>query len=47
MMRSDIDVLRPAPAGALAPYDMERVIGKRLKVVLRVGEHLTWEKLES
>ncbi len=33
--------LRPAPKGSLAPYAIEQVLGHRLRVRLREGEHLT------
>lgn len=41
-----VEALRPAPREAIFPYDLERVLGKRLRVNLSQGEHLTWEKLE-
>jgi len=36
------EVLRPAPSDSVMPYDLYRVVGKRLKTELPVGEHLRW-----
>ncbi len=47
LTRDLIDVLRPAPREAIFPYEIDRVIGRRLKNPLRAGEHFTWEKLDS
>jgi sialic acid synthase SpsE len=44
--RHDIDVLRPAPADAIPPYEMNGVIGRRLRVSLRRGDYLRWTILE-
>jgi sialic acid synthase SpsE len=44
--RSDIDVLRPAPSGAIFPYEIDKVIGRRLLSPLRKGERITWAVLE-
>lgn len=46
LTRGLIDVLRPAPHNAIFPYDLKRVLGKRVQVSLKEGECLTWEKLE-
>ena len=43
--RSMIDVLRPAPADAVMPIHLERVLGKRLTRDLEIGSHLTWTML--
>ena len=45
--RSDIDVLRPAPADAIFPYQLEEVIGRRLLCPVQRGQHLTWNVLEG
>ena len=36
----DIDVLRPAPVEAIMPFDLEKVIGKRVMVDLVQGQEL-------
>jgi sialic acid synthase SpsE len=43
LTREMIDVLRPAPAGAIMPYDVDKVLGKRLLVDLKTGQELKWE----
>lgn len=46
LTRGDLDVLRPAPAGSIAPWDVSTVIGKTLRHPVRQGEHLTWAHLD-
>ncbi|HSJ78281.1 MAG TPA: SAF domain-containing protein, partial [Erythrobacter sp.] len=43
LTREMIDVLRPAPAGAIMPYDLEKLLGKRLLVDLKSGQEFTWD----
>lgn len=45
LARADIDVLRPAPAHAIMPYDLDQVIGKRLKVDKPAGQEFRWTDL--
>ncbi len=40
-----LEALRPAPREAVTPYELARVIGKKLTRDLRSGEHLTWAVL--
>ena len=40
-----LEALRPAPTEAVMPYDLPRVIGKRLVCDLAAGEHLQWNLL--
>ncbi|MCG2728029.1 MAG: N-acetylneuraminate synthase family protein [Candidatus Methanoperedenaceae archaeon] len=47
LTRELIDVLRPAPYDALFPFDIDRVLGMRLRTNVSVGEHLRWTMLES
>lgn len=42
----DLEALRPAPEGALAPYERDAVIGRRLAVARARGEALRLEDLE-
>ena len=37
--------LRPAPMDSIAPYDLERVLGRKTRQPLAEGEHLTWTSL--
>jgi sialic acid synthase SpsE len=46
LCRCDIDVLRPAPGEAIFPYDIEKVVGRRVRYELRKGEQLSWSVLE-
>jgi sialic acid synthase SpsE len=42
-----LEPLRPAPRGSLAPFELTKVVGKRLTRDLRSGEHLTWGVLSD
>ena len=46
LSRDSLDVLRPAPPDAIFPYDLPRLLGRRTRVPLRLGEHLTWMHVE-
>ncbi len=39
----DMAVLRPCPADALAPFELRKLVGKKLKRNVGVGEYLTWD----
>lgn len=43
--RDMIDVLRPAPAGAIMPYDIQAVLGTRALVAIEPGQELRWTML--
>ncbi|HEX9012013.1 MAG TPA: N-acetylneuraminate synthase family protein [Anaerolineaceae bacterium] len=45
LTREMIDVLRPATPGAVLPYEIDRVIGKRARVPLACGQELRWTQL--
>lgn len=45
--RELIDVLRPAPLDGIFPYEIGRVIGKRLRADLKAGGHFRWTMFES
>ncbi|TLZ43411.1 MAG: N-acetylneuraminate synthase [Methanobacteriota archaeon] len=47
LARDDIVVLRPAPTDGIFPYELDRVLGKRLKQDLRSGDHFRWAIVES
>ena len=40
--RERIEVLRPAPSGAIAPHDVDKIIGRRVVRRMRAGEEFTW-----
>lgn len=46
LSRDGINVLRPAPPDSIFPYEMEKVIGARLKVDVRSGDYFRWSVLE-
>jgi len=46
LTREMIDVLRPAPRDAIFPYDLEKLIGRRLRKDLPAGKHITWFDIE-
>ena len=47
LARELIDVLRPAPADAIFPYQLEGALGMRLRVDIPAGEALRWTMLED
>lgn len=47
LTREMIDVLRPAPADGIAPYELPKVLGMRVRRAVPGGEHLRWTMLES
>ncbi len=46
ILESDLEVLRPCPPGALPPYRMSEVVGKRLRTNKVFGQHLTVHDFE-
>jgi sialic acid synthase SpsE len=46
LKRSMIDVLRPAPADTILPFEIERVIGATIRYALRRGDVLRWVNVE-
>lgn len=45
--KSDLITLRPCPAGAIAPYDLGKLVGKRLLRSLQSGELIKWSDVEN
>ena len=45
--RELIDVLRPAAHDAIFPYELDRVLGMRLRVGVPKGEYFRWDMLEG
>lgn len=45
LTRGMIDALRPAPAGSIAPYELESVVGATALVDVAEGDTLTWRML--
>jgi N-acetylneuraminate synthase len=46
LTRSHLDVLRPCPADGLPPYELPKVVGRKLLNSRRAGEQLRWTDLE-
>ncbi|MCB1759310.1 MAG: N-acetylneuraminate synthase family protein [Gammaproteobacteria bacterium] len=46
MTKADLTMLRPCPAEGIPPYDMHKLIGKKLKRAVSFGEHLNWDDLQ-
>lgn len=47
LTRELLSVLRPCPTNALPPYEMEAILGQRLRRSLAGGQHLQWSDIES
>jgi sialic acid synthase SpsE len=45
LTRDQLTVLRPCPADALPPYEMDKLVGKRIARNIGAGEHLRWTDL--
>lgn len=43
--KEDLIVLRPCPNESIEPYEIDQVIGKKLKKSLKAGHHITWNDL--
>lgn len=43
---ADLTVLRPCPVDAVAPYDIHKLMGKRLRRSIRSGDYLKWSDIE-
>jgi N-acetylneuraminate synthase len=46
LKREQVDVLRPAPADAIFPYDVIRVVGQRLRSNVQAGDYFRWIMFE-
>ncbi|WP_445082400.1 SAF domain-containing protein [Candidatus Pelagibacter sp. IMCC9063] len=44
--RSDLICLRPAPKGSVIPYDINKIIGKKIKKNKNPGEAILWKDLK-
>lgn len=42
ILRDNLDVLRPAPVGSIAPYDIDKLVGRVLNKDVVAGQHLVW-----
>ncbi len=46
LTRDMLEVLRPCPNDALPPYQLEKIIGKRLRANVEYGECIHWKDVE-
>lgn len=46
LSRQDLEILRPCPVDAIAPHELNDVVGRPLKRALTAGEHLAWTDLD-
>jgi sialic acid synthase SpsE len=46
LTRELLKALRPAPREAVFPYDIERILHRKVREFVRQDEHLTLKKLE-
>jgi len=46
LSRNDISLLRPAPSDAIMPFDIDKIIGKRLKIDVTCGDQIKWTMLD-
>jgi len=46
LTREHLTVLRPCPRDGIPPYEMDRLIGMRIRKSMSAGEHLRWTDLE-
>jgi sialic acid synthase SpsE len=44
--RCDVDVLRPAPSDAILPFEIGKILGRKLRRSVNKGEHFTWADFE-
>ena len=47
IQKNDVFPLRPLKEGCVYPYDMEKVIGKRVKYDIKTDECLLWEMIDN
>jgi len=46
LKREMIDVLRPAPCDAIFPYDLNKILGMRLRCNIAAGDYFRWNMFE-
>lgn len=43
---NDLEFLRPCPNDAIAPYEVNNVIGKKVGVFIEAGDSIKWKSLK-
>jgi sialic acid synthase SpsE len=46
IQRSDLSVLRPAPVGSIAPYDINQIVGRKIIEKILEGEIISFKHIE-
>lgn len=46
IVNEDLIALRPCPKDSIPPYEIKKIIGKKLKYKILKGEHITWKKIK-
>jgi sialic acid synthase SpsE len=46
LSEGDLEALRPAPPDGIAPYDLNKVLNRRLQTSLKKGEHITSKHIQ-
>ena len=46
LSRDHLTVLRPSPEDALQPYEISKIIGKKLRREMKAGDHVRWNDIE-
>lgn len=46
LTRNCLDVLRPCPEEAIPPYEIGKIVGRKLRVPMKAGDHLQWINIE-
>ncbi len=46
LTRDSITMLRPCPEDALPPYEINKVIGKKIRRPMKAGDHIRWSDIE-
>ena len=46
LTRDNLTMLRPCPAEALPPYEIDNVIDKQIRRPMKAGDHLQWNDIE-
>ncbi len=45
LLKEDLKVLRPCPADGIAPFEVNNLVGKRLKRNVSSGEYFKWDDI--
>jgi N-acetylneuraminate synthase len=46
LKKTDLEALRPIPKGGMPPYEIDKVINKKINKSFKKGEHITWKHVK-